>query len=322
VDMTWRAVTLHTTDDNYVVIPNGSIAKQEIINFHAPTEATARMVKIGLESDLPPCDAMEVLTKAAKETAGVEEKPPIEVRVLDFADSSILYGIKFWITEPQRHLHIEHEVRKHVWYRLKERGYTIPSPIRMVEHVSLHRKLRHQRDGEIASRQETISRIPLLAPLSSDQHRKLAEGAKILQLAPGQVLFTQNDPGESLYIIRRGKAEILIDTATGSRSLVATLAAGEVIGEMSALTGQPRSATVRAATPLSLVEIGKRDLQQLIDADSTMLGKISELIARRTTERDAHRKHVETATVNAEAVQTQQQSLLGRMMAFFQKESP
>ena len=68
------------------------------------------------------------------------------------------------------------------------------------------------------------------------------------------------------------------------------------------------------------MEIGKRDLQQLIDADSTMLGKISELIARRTTERDAHRKHVETATVNAEAVQTQQQSLLGRMMAFFQKE--
>jgi small-conductance mechanosensitive channel/CRP-like cAMP-binding protein len=321
VDMTWRAVTLHTTDDNYVVIPNGSIAKQEIINFHAPTEATARMIKIGLEYDLPPCDAMGVLMRAAKETAGVHETPPIEVRVLEFADSSILYGVKFWITTPQKHQHIEHEVRMHAWYRLKERGYNIPFPIRTVEHVSLHRKLDRQHQAEISSRQETISKIPLLAPLSSDQHRKLAEGAKMLRLAPGQVLFTQDAPGESLYIIRRGKADILINTASGATSLVATLGVGDVIGEMSALTGQPRSATVRAAEPLSLVEIGKQDLQLLIDADPSILGKISELISSRNVQRDAHLKQVETTAANAETVQIQQQSLLGRMMAFFQKDN-
>ena len=58
VDMTWRAVTLHTTDDNYVVIPNGSIAKQEIVNFHAPTEATARHGedRVGMRSAAVRCD--------------------------------------------------------------------------------------------------------------------------------------------------------------------------------------------------------------------------------------------------------------------------
>jgi CRP-like cAMP-binding protein len=86
---------------------------------------------------------------------------------------------------------------------------------------------------------------------------------------------------------------------------------------MSALTGQVRSATVKAATPLSLIEISKRDLQRIINADHSILEKISELIARRNVERDAHLKDIAESAGTAETVKTQQDSLLGRMMTFF-----
>ena len=117
-------------------LPNGQIAKQEIINYNAPDSTTARFVKIGLEYDLPPCDAMEALKSAAVETVGVKATPPPIVVMLDFAESAILYGIKFWISEPQRHLKVEHEVRLHAWYRLKQKGYAIPFPTRVVEHIT------------------------------------------------------------------------------------------------------------------------------------------------------------------------------------------
>ncbi len=317
VDMTWRAVTLHTPDDNYVIIPNGSIAKQDIINFHGPSAHTARMVKVGLECDLPPCDAIEVLQRAAAETLGVEKEPPPFAIMLDYADFSILYGLKFWITQPDRHIKIEHDVRVHLWYRLKEKGFETPFPTRTVEHVSLHAKRRQQHATEWVTRQEILAKIPLLKPLSGDQHRQLAQGAKTVQLAPGQTLFTQDEHGESLYIVHSGKADILVKGANGIASKVATLGPGDVVGEMSALTGQVRSATVKAATPLSLIEISKRDLQRIINADHSILEKISELIARRNVERDAHLKDIAESAGTAETVKTQQDSLLGRMMTFF-----
>jgi CRP-like cAMP-binding protein len=320
VDMTWRAVTLHTVDDNYVVIPNGTIAKQEIINYNAPDSATARMVRIGLECDLPPCDAIDVLQRAALETAGVNPTPPPLVVMLEYADSAIVYGIKFWITEPHRHLRVEHEVRLHIWYRLKERGYAIPSPIRTVEHVSLQSKQRRQLEQDLTLRQEILATVPLLQPLSSEQRRQLAEGAARVQLAPGQMLFMQDDPGDSFYVVHRGKADILIRTKDGAPSLIATLGPGDIVGEMSALTGQPRSATVRAAGPLSLVAIDKPDLQRVIDADPAILEKLSELIARRNLHRDEHLKSIRSDSDADQELKTHQQSLLGRMMSFFQKK--
>ncbi len=318
VDMTWRAVTLHTLDDNYVVIPNGTIAKQEIVNLNAPTSVTARLVKIGLEYSLPPCDAVQVLQRAAMETNGVQATPPPTVVMLDYADSAIVYGIKFWIAEPQRHLRVEHEVRLHAWYRLKEKGYGIPFPVRTVEIVNTREKESRAKDETVRDRQELFARIGLFEPLTPGQHRLLAEGASDVQLAPGQTLFNQDDAGESMYVIQSGKVEILVKRATGGSSVLATLGVGEVIGEMSALTGQPRSATAKAATPLSLVEIGKRDLQQLIDSDPSVLEKVSALIARRNIERDEHLKDPSHNAV-VEKVNAQQQSLLARMAVFFRK---
>ena len=321
VDMTWRAVTLHTIDDNYVVIPNGQIAKQEIINYNAPDSTTARFVKIGLEYDLPPCDAMEALKSAAVETAGVKATPPPIVVMLDFAESAILYGIKFWISEPQRHLKVEHQVRLHAWYRLKQKGYAIPFPTRVVEHISQPDRAKHQLDVELVQKQQTLAKVPLLEPLSEQQHEELAQVAELLRLAPGQILFRQDDAGDSLYVIRKGKAEILVRGNSGGESLVATLEAGEVFGEMSALTGQPRTATVRAGSPLTLVVIDKGDLQRLIDSDPKVLEKISEMIVRRNVHRDEYLKNAAAATENNAAVISQQQSLLGKMMSFFGKKA-
>lgn len=317
VDMTWRAVTLHTLDDNYVVIPNGSIAKQEIVNYHAPTSTTARMVKIGLDYDLPPCDAVAVLQRAALETNGVQATPPPTIVMLEFADSSIIYGIKFWITEPQRHLRVEHEVRMHAWYRIREKGYNIPFPVRTVEVVNHHAKKTRERASDIAMHEESFIRIPLLEPLSPAQKRMLAEGASDVQLAPGQVLFEQDDAGDSLFVIRKGKADVLVRGAGGGTSLLATLHEGDVIGEMSALTGQPRTATIRAATSLSMVQIDKRDFKRLIDSDPSVLEKISTLIARRNLEREQHLQGQAASAPEAQAITVQQQSLLDRMIRFF-----
>ena len=92
---------------------------------------------------------------------------------------------------------------------------------------------------------------------------------------------------------------------------------------MSALTGQPRTATIRASGELCCVVIGKDDLNAVFTADPAMMEKISEVIA----ERNAHRAKIQasataSAAAKTEDVKTEQKSLLGRMLKFFGRGAP
>lgn len=317
VDMTWRAVTLHTDDDNYVVIPNGTVAKNEIVNFNAPSVATARFVRVGLEYDLPPADAIAVLKAAAVETRAVLKKPEPFVFLENFADSAIVYAIKFWIEDAGEHEKIQHDIRVHVWYRLKEKGYNIPFPVRTVEHSSHVQKNRLQQESARSRRIEAIESVPLLQPLSADQKRQLADSANEVYLAAGQILFRQNDLGDSFYIIFKGNVDVLVTPeGSGEERQVAALGPGDFFGEMSALTGQPRTASIRAISALACVQIEKRDLMEIFKADPGIMERISEIVARRNAEREAIMQG-STAAPAAETVVKQQKSLLGRMMRFF-----
>ncbi len=317
VDMTWRAVTIHTADDNHVLIPNGTISKEQIVNFHAPTSATARSITVGLEYDLPPRDAVAVLKAAALETPGVATSPAPFIYLCDFADSAVMYRVKFWINEPAEHLKIEHDVRANAWYRLKQKGYGIPYPVRTVEHINIEKKAQRQSKIAADGRYQAICNLSLLAPLSDEEKRALAAGASDLYLAPGQILFRQDDAGESFYIIRQGEVDVIARKEGGPETKVATLKAGDFFGEMSALTGQPRTATIRAAADLACVEIGKEDLAGVFKTDPAIMEKISRVVAERNAHRISQLEDAASKQTREEIVVDQQKSIFGRMLRFF-----
>lgn len=314
VDMTWRAVTLHTPDDNFVHIPNATIAKEQIVNYNTPTTATARVVRVGLEYELAPLEALEVLKAAALETPGVLATPEPYVYLEDYASSAIVYRVKFWINNPPMYPKIEHMVRLNIWYRLRQKGFNIPFQIQTVEMVNLDRKLQRIAREAAGERLRAIEATPLFASLSAAEKQTLAASSVDVLLAPGQVLMQQDAPGESFYLIRQGSVEVLIRQADGSQQSIATLGPGTYVGEMSALTGEPRTATVRAASSLACVEVRKQDLQAIIAANPAILESISLVIAKRNAERRAAMEH---APAKPAAVAEQQRSLLGRMFRFF-----
>jgi CRP-like cAMP-binding protein len=252
-----------------------------------------------------------VLKQAALESPGVLADPAPYPMVSDFGDNAVMYTIKFWIDEPAKHQPIEAGVRRNIWYRLKEKDYAIPFP----QQVQVSERVK-DKAAAARRRADAIANVPLLAPLSEQQRLSLGEAARDLALGPGQDLFKQGDPGETFYVICRGKVDVLIDLPDGTKKSVATLGPGDFFGEMSALTGQPRTATIRAVDPLILVEIDKHDLHGVFAADPSVLEKISEIIARRNAEREAVAKNASAAAVAQQAA-AEKQTLLGRMMKFF-----
>lgn len=76
--------------------------------------------------------------------------------------------------------------------------------------------------------------------------------------SPGETIFHQGDESEEAYWIISGSVEISIETAQG-RSVLTTLEAGEIFGEMGIIDDQPRAATARALTRTEVDVIGEAD---------------------------------------------------------------
>ncbi|HEU4388768.1 MAG TPA: FAD-dependent oxidoreductase [Blastocatellia bacterium] len=97
---------------------------------------------------------------------------------------------------------------------------------------------------------------------------------------PGEDIFRQGDLGDRLYIIARGRAQVLREKA-GEESLLAALGPGEYFGEMAILNQTTRNATVRCAEPLDVISIHKREFTVLAATLPTMRESFEKVMAAR-----------------------------------------
>jgi CRP/FNR family transcriptional regulator, cyclic AMP receptor protein len=105
-----------------------------------------------------------------------------------------------------------------------------------------------------------LRRVPLFADLSTAQLEGVAPFVDEVETEAGQVLIGQEESGQELMIIVDGTAEV---TRDGRH--VRDLGPGEVIGEISLLDGGPRTATVIAREPTTVLSISKRAFDTVLD---------------------------------------------------------
>jgi len=85
-----------------------------------------------------------------------------------------------------------------------------------------------------------------------------------VELAAGEVLMEQGDPGDSAYLCVSGRLRVYVRGEDNTQRMVREMSRGEVTGEMSLYTGEPRSATVVAVRNSVLVKLGKRHFDGLL----------------------------------------------------------
>ncbi|MNX74511.1 Cyclic nucleotide-gated potassium channel [compost metagenome] len=126
---------------------------------------------------------------------------------------------------------------------------------------------------------EYLKAVPLLAPLSPDELALLSALTRNRTYVPGKTICQEGDPGDSMFIVMRGTARVSV----GGQP-VAMLAPSQVFGEMSLLSGQPRSATVVAEEAAELLEIDRVAFKTLFKANPAIAAEIaSTMEARRET---------------------------------------
>jgi CRP-like cAMP-binding protein len=144
--------------------------------------------------------------------------------------------------------------------------------------------LLNRKREESAAILEKLSRVDLVRSLPPEDMEDVLVCVQPTTVAAGSVIFEQGDAADALYFIDSGKVDISVTEAGGTRKELALLGDGDSFGEMALLTGEPRTATVRAATDVSLLRIDREHFFELIDRSPTIRLAIEQLNAQRLTD--------------------------------------
>lgn len=117
---------------------------------------------------------------------------------------------------------------------------------------------------------------PLFEGLSEEELMAVISGLNFESFASGDVVVAEGAPGESMYIITTGRVKAFVKDRKGHYRLVKELLEGDFFGEVSVLTGRPRTATVTAAADCELLELDRPTL----DAITEKYPRVHEVLKR------------------------------------------
>src|SRR6266704_397424 len=127
-----------------------------------------------------------------------------------------------------------------------------------------------------------LKNVKLFAELNPDSLAKLGSCLKTAEFPPAEVIVREGAPGVSMYIIKSGLVEVRKkDPTTGFDFLVAQLSEGAAVGEMSLLTGKPRSATVTTVQPTVVFTLTRADFRNLLTQHPEISLGLARILAER-----------------------------------------
>jgi len=313
-DMSWRATTLRTKMEDYVIIPNAVISRDAIVNYSRPTGVHCCVLEVGVNYGVPPNTVKRVLLEVLGSVPEVLAAPAPDVRLTAYGDFSINYRMCFFIADFARINQIQSAVMFQVWYHFKRAGIAIPFPIRDVNlrAVTPEIEAEQQRRCEEA-RLALLSRVELFSPLSESEKASLAGSMTERIFAAGERLVRQGEEGDTFYIVMSGRVAVTVEQE-GQTTTLAKLGPGDFFGEMSILTGERRSATVTAENDTTVLILSHTAVGAVIAAHEKLAGDLAAILARRRHEQAEAAKHLGDRTrpdAGAEGM------LLARIRRFF-----
>src|SRR5438874_3440624 len=127
-----------------------------------------------------------------------------------------------------------------------------------------------------------LKNVKLFAELSPDSLVKLGSCLKTAEFPPAEVIVREGAPGVSMYLVKSGLVEVRKkDPVTGIDFLVAQLSEGAAVGEMSLLTGKPRSATVNTVRQTVLFTLTRSDFRNLLTQHPEISLGLARILAER-----------------------------------------
>jgi len=275
--VSWRGVRIRTFQNKLIIMSNAVLGK-EAIEVAPRDNLNARIVFFNTVYTDSPAKTIQVVREAVRQVENVSPKKRPIVRIRNFGDSSIDWEIKYWAEDYAKYNETDALIRQRVWYAFSRENIGFAFPTRTVYIQSTPAELTAEEN--LNSTVELLSRIPIFSPLSESELDKLAKGSRARVFAPGEAIVRQGREDNSMFIITIGEVDVQVRQGRDS-TVINTLGQGDYFGEMSLLTGEPRSATVVAKGETEVLQIRKETLKPIFEANPELVRTVYEVIEQR-----------------------------------------
>ncbi|MEI8019205.1 MAG: mechanosensitive ion channel family protein, partial [Schlesneria sp.] len=281
LEINWRTTRLLTETNELVIVPNSILGKMIFTNYNQPDQSTRLEVSVRLDSAVPFERCRHVLLAAAKGTEGIMDEPSPVVLLDEMNEVGAKYLVRFWIKPwtPLSPTTASSLVLANVAQNLQFAGIgqAIPKLINFDSRTAPS----YVDSGQQLNRVSILRKISLFQSLNDEEFDILAESASSQSFIQGDTLIRQGDAGDSMYVLVDGLLDVYRTGEGNTETRVARIQTGRFFGEMSLLTGEPRSATIRAALNSVVLTIEKSALLKLLEHRPGLVDDLSRSLAER-----------------------------------------
>jgi small-conductance mechanosensitive channel len=321
VEIRWRHTAVETRNWETVLIPNTVMTKSNVIILGRRQGQPAmlrRWVYFNVDWRFQPGDVISVVETAVRgaQLERVAREPKPNVVLMEMADTFGKYAVRYWLTDIAVDDPTDSTVRSCIYFALQRADMTLAMPAQAIFVTEdTHDRKASKTEKQLVRRKNLLTTIELFAGLSEDERSELARTMKYAPFAKGEVMTREGADAHWLYLVEDGQALVRVSDGLHDRE-VAQLKGPCFFGEMSLLTGEPRSATVIADSEVECFRVDKAAVKQIIDARPELAEQLAKLLADRKVAIQTAKEGL-SADVAKERAAKEANALLRRIRSFF-----
>ena len=226
------------------------------------------MITLTLDARGPPGAARDVLERAALKATAVLSDPAPRAQITEFREGHLVYELGFWLDGYSDIELVRHDVANSVWYALDVLGIGPWNSDAPKAAIASHAA-------------QLVGYVDLFRDFDETLRARIAGAMRARVLSPGEIIMREGEAGSSVYIVELGAVEVTVDVPDRGPRIMARLGTGDFFGEMSLLTGDPRSATLTAMCETKIWELAREALEPILREQPTVADRLSRVMAKR-----------------------------------------
>lgn len=326
VAIRWRHTVVETRNWDTVIVPNVTLLSSNILVLGKRTDKPRQRrywVYFNVDFRYPPAEVIRVVTEAlhAAPMEHVAQDPKPSVVCMDFAnngrDSMAYYGARYWLTDLAVDDPTNSKIRERIHAALARAGIPLAMPATTVflsQDDEAHAESKRRREHR--QRMELLQSLPLFRELTEAERESLAEAMTRAPFAKGESMTIQGREAHWLYLLASGTGDVILADDDGTQRKVGTLVGPDFFGERGVMTGEPRSATVVAATPCLCYRLDKEAFKAILTQRPEVANIVAAALLQRRGELLAAQDGMDAEQARRERL-SQHNLLLSQIQGFF-----
>ena len=290
-EINWRSTTVLTPEDNLISVPNSLVAASTVENLSFPSPVYELELDIVLDWHLDPAALDPVLSAAMVDAwlrgATSGDRPP-KFRICKLDGAGVTYRIVYLI-DPRKKPKgpARHTLLSCLQQHLRFAGLRPVMPMQPDALTPEPPPQRQRLHDNSADRLHAIAHVTLFGVLTDAERQRLSDSVQVRRVTEGTMVVKAGDAGSTMFIVAAGVLEVLIPvpqappgaSAVAGPTRVNTLSPGAFFGEMSLLTGAPRTANVVALCASVLYEVPQSVMAALLAERPELAALLSDVVS-------------------------------------------